>query len=183
MKDGPLDMRMNYEDSSAPTAADLLNTLPEKEIADIIFNYGEERYSRRIARNIIEARQKKFFKTTFELVEAVKKSVPRKPWHRLHPATKTFQALRIAVNDELNALTESLEKTWRFFLPGSRLVVISFHSLEDRIVKNFFRDKKKKGSAEIKTPKPVQPSDEEILSNPRSASAKMRAGIKINRNN
>ncbi len=184
LKDEPL--LMTYKFPVEPgdlTAREILNKWSEKEIADIIFRYGEERYARRNSRNIIEVREKKPFKTTFELVEAVKKSVPRKPWHRLHPATKTFQALRVAVNDELNALAESLEKTWQFFIPGSRLVVISFHSLEDRIVKNFFRNKKKEGLAEIKTPKPIQPSDEEVLLNPRSASAKLRVGIKININN
>jgi 16S rRNA (cytosine1402-N4)-methyltransferase len=161
------------------TAEKILNTWSEKKIADIIFRYGEERYARRIARNIIERRQKTIFKNTFDLVEVIKKSIPRRLYLRRHPATKTFQALRIAVNNELEALTDSLEKAWKFLIPGSRLVIISFHSLEDRIAKNFLKDKEKEGSAEIITPKPVRPSDEEILLNPRSRSAKLRAAIKI----
>lgn len=161
------------------TAEEILNTWPEKDIADILFKYGEERYARRIARNIVLRRQKNSFKTTFDLLGAIKRSVPHRPWQKINPATKTFQALRIAVNDELRALTESLEKVWQFLIPGSRLVIISFHSLEDRIAKNFLKTKEKEGSAKIKTKKPVTPSAEEIFSNPRSHSAKLRAAIKI----
>jgi len=161
------------------TAEEILNTWSEKDIADILFKYGEERYARRIARNIVLRRQKNSFKTTFDLVEAIKRSVPHRPWQKINPATKTFQALRIAVNDELRALTESLEKVWQFFIPGSRLVIISFHSLEDRIAKNFLKTKEKEGLAKIKTKKPVTPRAEEILSNPRSRSAKLRAAINI----
>ncbi len=181
LKDEPLLMTYKFPLEPADlTAEEIINKWPEKEISDVIFHYGEERYSRRIAKNIIEARKKNPIRTTFELVELVKKSVPRKPWHRIHPATKTFQALRIAVNDELNALSEGLEKVWKFLGPAGRLVIISFHSLEDRIIKNFFKNKKEEGVCEIKTKKPIRPSDEEILSNPRSASAKLRIGIKIN---
>jgi len=162
------------------TAEKILNVWSEKEIADTLFRYGEERFARRIARNIVERRKSHPFKTTFDLVEIVTKSTPRKFHYRIHPATKTFQALRIAVNDELAALSESLEKVWKFLIPGSRLVIISFHSLEDRIVKNFFKNKEKEGDAEIKTSKPVTPSIEEVSSNPRCRSAKLRAAIKIN---
>lgn len=161
------------------TAEKILNSWPEKNIAEVVFNYGEERFSRRIARNIVKTRQEKKIKTTFDLTEIVKKSVPWRPHHRIHPATKTFQALRIAVNDELRAISESLEKTWQYFVPGSRLVIISFHSLEDRIAKNFLRDKERKGEAEIKTPKPVIALDLELSLNPRSRSAKLRSAIKI----
>ena len=181
LKDEPL--LMNYKFSINPgdlTAEEILNAWPEKEIADIIFRYGEERYARRIARNIVEKRQRTHLKSTFELVEIIRKSVPWQPRHRIHPATRTFQALRIAVNDELNAVHESLEKVWQFFIPGSRLAVISFHSLEDRIAKNFLKNKEKEGSAEIKTKKPVTASPEELSLNPRSRSAKLRAAVKIN---
>lgn len=180
LKDEPL--LMTYKFPLEPgdlTAEKIINKWPEKEISGIIFRYGEERYARRIARNVVEARKKKPIRTTFELVELIKKSVPFRPRPRIHPATKTFQALRIAVNDELNALSEGLEKVWKLLGPGGRLVVISFHSLEDRAVKNFLRNKKEEGSCEIKTKKPIPAAAEEILSNPRSRSAKLRAGIKI----
>ncbi len=173
---------MNYKFPVEPgdlTAEEIVNTWPEKDIADIIFRYGEERFARRIAKKIVERRKRIFFKNTLELAEAVKESVPFRHYYRIHPATKTFQALRIAVNDELNALTEGIEKTWKFFIPGSRLAVISFHSLEDRLVKNFLRLKKEEGEVEIKTKKPCVPAAEEISLNPRSRSAKLRAAIKI----
>ncbi len=180
LKDEPL--LMTYKSFTEPndlTADKIINIWPEKEIADTIFYYGEERYARRIARKIAEGRKRKHIKTTFELADIIKRSVPWKPRQKINPATKTFQALRIAVNDELNAIAESLEKVWQFLVPGSRLVVISFHSLEDRIAKNFFRNKKKEGEAEIKTLKPIGPSEEEISLNPRSRSAKLRAAMKI----
>lgn len=180
LKDEPLLMTYKYPlEPEDLTAEKILNNWPEKEITDILFHYGEERYARRIAKKITEERKKKRIRTTFELTDIVGKSVPRKFWQRINPATKTFQALRIAVNDELNAISESLEKVWRFLIPGSRLVIISFHSLEDRIVKNFLRNKKIEGTAEIKTPKPIRATDEEISYNPRSRSAKLRAAIKI----
>ena len=180
LKDEPLLMTYKFPVNPGDlTAKEILNTWPEKNIADILFKYGEERYARRIARNIVFHRQKNIFKTTFDLVEVIKKSVPYRPWQRLNPATKTFQALRIAVNDELRAFNESLEKAWRFLVPGSRIVIISFHSLEDRIAKIFLKNKEKEGEAEIKTKKPVTPSPEEISSNPRARSAKLRAAIKI----
>lgn len=180
LKDEPLLMTYKFPVNPGDlTAKEILNTWPEKNIADILFKYGEERYARRIARNIIFHRQKNIFKTTFDLVEVIKKSVPYRPWQRLNPATKTFQALRIAVNDELRAFNEGLEKAWRFLVPGSRIVIISFHSLEDRIAKIFLKNKEKEGEAEIKTKKPVTPSPEEISSNPRARSAKLRAAIKI----
>jgi 16S rRNA (cytosine1402-N4)-methyltransferase len=178
-KDEPL--LMTYKFPLEPqdlTAEKILNTRPEKEIADILFHYGEERFARRIAKNIVKRRKKHPFKTTFELVEIIMESAPFRHHYKIHPGTKTFQALRIAVNDELDALTESLEKAWRFLTPGSRLVIISFHSLEDRIAKNFFSAKGGKQGI-ILTKKPIRPRPEEILSNPRSRSAKLRAAIKI----
>ncbi len=185
LKDEPLLMTYKFPVNPGDlTAKEILNTWPEKNIADILFKYGEERYARRIARNIIFHRQKNIFKTTFDLVEVIKKSVPYRPWQRLNPATKTFQALRIAVNDELRAFSESLEKAWGFLVPGSRIVIISFHSLEDRIAKRFFSAKGGSASggkkqAIILTKKPITPSPEEISSNPRARSAKLRAAIKI----
>ena len=180
LKDEPLLMTYKYPlEPEDLTAEKILNNWPEKEITDILFHYGEERYARRIAKKIAEERKKKRVRTTFELTDIVGKSVPHQFWQRINPATKTFQALRIAVNDELNAISESLEKVWQFLIPGSRLVIISFHSLEDRIAKNFLRSKKIEGTAEIKTPKPIRATDEEISYNPRSRSAKLRAAIKI----
>jgi len=180
LKDEPL--LMTYKFPIEPgdlTAKEIINTWPEKEVADILFHYGEERYSRRIARNIVRRREKKPFQSTFELAALVKQSVPYRPFHRIHPATKTFQALRIAVNNELEAISESFEKAWQFLIPSSCLVIISFHSLEDRIAKNFLKSKKQKGEADIKTPKPITATEEEIYLNPRSRSAKLRAAVKL----
>ncbi len=167
------------------TAMDAVNKWSEKDIADVLYKYGEERYSRKIAKNIAEQREKKEIKTTFDLAEIIRMSVPafyRNPpagGSRINCCTRTFQALRIAVNDELNALEEGLNKVWEFLSPGARLAVISFHSLEDRIVKNFCRGKKEKGEGNILTKKPVTASEKEITANPRSRSAKLRAIEKI----
>jgi 16S rRNA (cytosine1402-N4)-methyltransferase len=175
--EAPLDMRMNYQDSSAPTAADLLNTLPEKEIADIIFQYGEERLSRRIATKIIEFRQTQKITTTAELEHICFHAYPVKDRHgRIHPATRTFQALRIAVNDELRVLENTLPKLFSYLAPGGIIAVISFHSLEDRIVKHTFKEivEKTDLSATILTKKPLTASEEELSQNSRSRSAKLR---------
>jgi len=175
--EAPLDMRMNYQDSSAPTAADLLNTLPEKEIADIIFQYGEERLSRRIAAKIVEFRQNKKITTTAELEDICFHAYPAKDRHgRIHPATRTFQALRIAVNDELRVLENTLPKLFSYLAPGGVIAVISFHSLEDRIVKHTFKEivEKTDLSATILTKKPLTASEEELSQNSRSRSAKLR---------
>lgn len=177
LKNEPLDMRYS---SFGISAAEAVNQLSEKDLADIFWQYGEERFSRRIAKKIVEARKKKRILTTFDLVDAVKTSVPRSYERgRLHPATRVFQALRIYVNQELENLKEVLPQAVEILAPGGILTVISFHSLEDRIVKNFFREMKKEGRLEILTKKPVVPSDEEIKSNPRSRSAKLRAVRKI----
>jgi 16S rRNA (cytosine1402-N4)-methyltransferase len=174
--DAPLDMRMDPT-SSGPTGADLLNTLPEKEIADLIFQYGEERYSRRIASKIVEFRSQTPFSTTKQLENIVFHVYPPHQRHqRTHPATRTFQALRIAVNDELNRLSEVIEKLSQQLAPMGSLLIISFHSLEDRIVKHKFKEivDKQENQYKIITKKPVLPTDEEMENNPRSRSAKLR---------
>ncbi len=174
-KNEPLIMRYD-RDINNLTAAEAVNQYNEKELADIFWKYGEERHSRKIAKKIIEERKKKRILTTFDLVEIIKKSVPRSyETGRIHPATKVFQALRIYVNDELGNL-EKLLKNLDKIVKG-RIVIISFHSLEDRLVKNYFRNLNKEKRAEILTKKPIRPSEEEIRENPRSRSAKLRAII------
>ena len=169
--EGPLDMRMAGE---GLTAADVVNELAEEELAGIIWRYGEERQSRRIARAIARAREEEPITTTTQLAELVRRAVG----HRRggHPARKTFQALRIYVNDELGALEDLLEASGRVLAPGGRLVVISFHSLEDRIVKHFLRDDPR---FRVLTKKPLTASAAERERNPRSRSAKLRAGERI----
>ena len=185
-KDEPL--LMTFGKTSTLTARDIVNNWDETNIADIIYGYGEEKYSRKIARGIVLARTNKPIETTTDLVSIIEKSVPGRYLHgRIHPATRTFQALRITVNDEINALREGLVKGWDRLAPGGRMAVISFHSIEDRIVKYFYRGKASemakakegiKGSdwpiAKIITKKPITPSDQEIAENPRSRSAKLR---------
>lgn len=169
LRDGPLDMRM---DPSQPlTAHEIVNRWPEREIARILREYGEERYARRIAREIVRSRP---IETTTRLAEIVARCYPPGR-RRIHPATRTFQALRIAVNDELSALREGLLGAIRSLRPGGVVVAISFHSLEDRIVKHTFRQRWIAGEVEILTKKPLVPSDEEIRRNPRARSAKLRA--------
>jgi len=179
LRDEPLDMR--YDIVRNPRRAEeIVNRWPEKEIEKILKNYGEEIFAKRIARQIVKQRQKAPLKTTFELVEVIRRAVP--PWYRwrkIHFATKTFQALRIAVNNELDILERALAEAMQILEEGGRLVIISFHSLEDRVVKNFLRKNKNQGYLEIITKKPVSPSLEEIKQNFRSRSAKLRAGVKI----
>lgn len=181
MKDEPLVMTMKANPSREDTSAkDIVNTWSEESLADIIYGYGEERFSRRIARGIVEARLKKPIETTFDLVSIISSSVPslyRKG--RLHCATKTFQALRIAVNDELQTLSRGLEQGLKVLKKGGRMTVISFHSLEDRIVKNFFREAQKRGEAILINKKPILATKEEININNRSRSAKLRILEKI----
>lgn len=175
--DHPLDMRMNHGDNNIPTAADLLNTLSEKEIADILFNYGDERLSRRIAARICELRQKKKIETTGELEDICFHAYPAKDRHgKTHPATRSFQALRIAVNEELTVLENTLPKLLPYLAEGGVLAVISFHSLEDRIVKHTFKEivEKEDFSAIILTKKPLTATEEELSQNSRSRSAKLR---------
>lgn len=168
--DGPLDLRFDAE-NGMPAHEWLLHH-SETEIADAIYQFGEERYSRRIARAVIErARSRQHVRTVDDLVQICRRCVPRSKNHDIHPATRTFQALRIAVNDELGILQRTLAEAPNWLGPGGRMAVISFHSLEDRIVKQAFRDDER---FNVLTKKPIGPSDAEIASNPRSRSAKLR---------
>ncbi len=179
--DEPLLMTFKKEPKEGDlTAHQIVNTWQEENIADIIYGYGEEKYSRRIARAIVNYRAKKSIETTGELVEIISQSVPIfYKRGRLHPATRTFQALRITVNDELNALKKGLANGFERLEKDGRIAVISFHSLEDRIVKNFNKEKAEKGEAKIITKRPITPTEEEIMENPRSRSAKLRILEKI----
>jgi 16S rRNA (cytosine1402-N4)-methyltransferase len=170
--EGPLDMRMDR--STGPTAAELLRRLSERELADLIYRWGEERLSRRIARALHERREG--IHTTTALAEVVARAVPRSRWPRhIHPATRTFQALRIAVNDELSGLAAALEGAADRLAPGGRVVAISFHSLEDRIVKQTWRRLQAEHGMRVVTRRPVGPGEAEVAVNPRARSAKLRA--------
>jgi 16S rRNA (cytosine1402-N4)-methyltransferase len=187
--DGPLDMRMGQ---AGPTAADVIAKASETELADIIYLFGEERHSRGVARAIVAARKDAAITTTRALADIVARVVRAKPGD-IHPATRTFQGLRIFVNEELDELQTALEAAERVLKPGGRLAVVSFHSLEDRIVKNFFAERSKTGGGsrhlpEVKqvvpsfrllTRKPVTPDDSELAANPRARSAKLRAAERI----
>lgn len=188
MSEGPLDMRFNQE--IGLSAADLVNTLGESEIADILYEFGEERYSRRIAGAIVKARP---IHTTRDLAQVVAGAVPGYG-SRIHPATRTFQALRIATNKELETVAEALPELTGILAPGGRIAVISFHSLEDRIVKQFFRRESKHcicppeqpictcehvASLKVITKKPIMAAEKEIQENPRSSSARLRVAEKI----
>lgn len=178
--DAPLDMRM--DPNQGASAKDLINGLYEKELAELFWKFGEENWSKPIAKKIIEYRKTKPIETTDELAKIVLSVRRRSPNDRTHPATKIFQALRIAVNDELNTLKEALPKAFEILAPKGRLVVISFHSLEDRIVKNDFRDWEEQGLGKLLTSKPIETSEEESNLNPRARSAKLRAIEKVNNN-
>ena len=192
-QDGPLDMKMG---SSNLNAFEVINSFDEKKLADIFYQFGEEKYSRKIAKNIVINRTKKTIQNTLELSEIIKKSVPaRNNFKKIHPATKTFQALRIFINDELNELKIALEKSENLLANNGLLIIVSFQSLEDRIVKDFFNHKSGKrwrssrhlpdladlGPTTLKiiTKKPLRPNDLEIKDNPRSRSAKLRVAQKI----
>jgi 16S rRNA (cytosine1402-N4)-methyltransferase len=194
--DGPLDMRMSGKGISA---ADFVNSSSEEEMANIIYQYGDEVFSRKIARKIIEERQKEPILTTARLASIVRSSIMAKRG-KIDPATKTFQAIRIYVNDELGELTRFLSKVKQILALNGRLVIVSFHSLEDRIVKNFFKENSQKNVAQSKyskekqiiepgkwlktlTKKAIMPSEGEVKNNPRSRSAKLRAAIKIGEDN
>lgn len=181
-EDGPLDMRMDQ--SMSGTAADLINRWPEAQLADVIFQFGEERFSRRIARAIVHARERHPLATTKQLVSVIEGAVPANYRHgRLHCATRTFQAFRIAVNQELDSLEPALRDAVDVLSPGGRLCTISFHSLEDRIVKHTFRALSGKGdpSLMVLTKKPQVPTREESDRNPRSRSAKLRAAQRVSK--
>ena len=173
--EGPLDLR--FDPTSGKPASQLINRLSADHLADLIYRYGEERYSRRIARAIVKQRREKPIETAAELAELVRQAVPpSRDRHRIDPATRTFQALRIAVNEELRSLEIALRRIPDCLAPKARMAVISFHSLEDRRVKKAFRDDPR---MEVLTTKPVRPGDEEIESNPRSRSAKLRVAAKV----
>jgi 16S rRNA (cytosine1402-N4)-methyltransferase len=169
---GPLDMRMDR--SRGETAAEVVNRTPERALADLIYRYGEEPASRRIARAIVEARREARIETTTALAEIVRRAAGRSRRPGLHPATRTFQALRIRVNRELEALGRTLEELAACLAPGGRLAVIAFHSLEDRDVKGSFRALLTRGFR-VLTRRPVRPSAEEVRDNPRARSARLRA--------
>jgi 16S rRNA (cytosine1402-N4)-methyltransferase len=189
--DAPLDMRMSQ---TGMTAEDLVNTASEEELSRILYTYGEESFARSIARNIVRARAEQPIHTTLELAELIKSGVPQKVRRMKNPCKKSFQAIRIAVNDELGAVREAMEKAIDCLNPGGRLAVITFHSLEDRIVKAAFNQAAqgctcpkdfpvcvcgKKPKVRLTPRKPILPSDEEIEENPRARSAKLRVCEKI----
>lgn len=176
LADEPLSMTYTKEaDERTLTAATIVNEWSEESLSDVIFGWGEERYARRIAHMIIERRDRKPFETSRELADAIKACVPPVyRFGRIHPATRTFQALRIAVNDELGALEEGIAAAWRMMRGGGRIAVITFHSIEDRVVKHRFVEWEKEESGTKVTRKPLLPSEEELSANPRARSAKLR---------
>jgi 16S rRNA (cytosine1402-N4)-methyltransferase len=192
MRDGPLDMRMSGQGVSA---ADVVNTFDEAEIADILFHLGEERRSRAIARAIVASRAEQKFERTLDLASLIETVMPRRHDDRIHPATRSFQALRLFVNDELGELAEALQAAEKILRPGGRLIAVTFHSLEDRIVKTFLASRsggrgrasrhmpdsggEREPSFRLLRRKPVEPGDDEIRTNPRARSAKLRAAIRL----
>jgi 16S rRNA (cytosine1402-N4)-methyltransferase len=178
LKKESLDMRLNQKNPL--TAEKILNYWSGQEISKVLSEYGEERFAQEISAEILEQRKVKPVSNTLQLVEILRKAIPFKQQHqKIHFATRTFQALRIAVNDEIENLKKVLPQALEILKPGGRLAVISFHSLEDRIVKNFFKEKSASGELKILTKKPVLASQQEIKNNPRSRSAKLRAAQKI----
>ena len=180
MVDGPLDMRL--DDRLTTTAADLVNQMDEAKLADVIFNYGEERYSRRVARAVVAARKQGRVERTLQLADIVMRAMPAPVRHSrrgVHPATRTFQALRIAVNDELGSLERLLDVLPRILNVGGRAAMIAFHSLEDRLIKRRFLDLASCDAGKILTKKPITAEDTEMEANPRSRSAKLRGFERI----
>jgi 16S rRNA (cytosine1402-N4)-methyltransferase len=171
--DGPLDMRMDTR--SGETAEQVVNQEDENELADLIYEFGEERRSRRIARAIVRARP---IRTTAELAQIVAAAAPSMKGDKIHPATRTFQAIRIRVNDELGEIQTLLKSAGSLLKPGGRVVLISFHSLEDRLVKDAFKEAKDAKIFEVLTKKPVVAGEQEMMRNPRARSAKLRAAEK-----
>lgn len=187
MRDGPLDMRLNP--GQEETAADLVNQLPENELADLLWRYGEERQSRRIAKIMVRSRP---ISSTRQLAQLIERGAAQRS--RIHPATKTFQALRIAVNSELESLSQALPQARNVLRPGGRLAIISFHSLEDRMVKRFYQQEARdcicppevpvcvcqhQATLRIISRKPIRPSDKEVTANPKSRSAKLRIAERL----
>lgn len=178
MRDEPLQMTFNNSPKEGDvTAETIVNEWSEETIATLLESYSEEKQARKIARKIVEAREQSLISTTLELAGIVESVVRRKG--KIHPATKTFQALRIAVNDEFQGLKEGLRKAWEKLLPQGRIAVISFHSIEDRVAKDFFRELGRAGAGKVITKKPIVPSEREVKENPRSRSAKLRIIEKI----
>ncbi|MCK0138347.1 16S rRNA (cytosine(1402)-N(4))-methyltransferase RsmH [Aliiroseovarius sp. F47248L] len=190
MRDGPLDMRMSQ---SGPTAAHIVNHADEETLADILYHYGEERASRRIARAIVRARAEAPFETTLQLASVVEKCLPRSKPGQSHPATRSFQAIRIAVNDEFGQLIDGLEAAERALKPGGKLAVVTFHSMEDRVVKRFFQARASEGGGgsryapqeAAETPrfkltprKAIAPDADELAANPRSRSSRLRVATR-----
>ncbi len=178
-REEPLDMRMDR--STGPTAAELLRDVSEQSLADLIFEYGEERHSRRIARAIVDRQTEHPIETTTELAAIVRRATPGRGRHRIDPATRTFQALRIWVNQELDDLDRFLRSVCRRLQTGARFAVITFHSLEDRIVKTVFRelDRAQDRTVRLLTKRPTRPSREEVVRNPRARSAKLRVAERL----
>ncbi|MEZ6010639.1 MAG: 16S rRNA (cytosine(1402)-N(4))-methyltransferase RsmH [Hyphomonas sp.] len=190
-KDGPLDMRMG---AAGPTAADVVNLMPEGDLANVIFRLGEEKQARRIARQIVQRRKERPFETTLDLAETIETAVGGRKGSRIHPATLSFQAIRMYVNDELGELARALVAAERLLKPGGRLVVVTFHSLEDRMVKQWLRDRSGKNAGgsrhmplmakgpastfDLQPSKAVLPQDKEVEGNPRARSAKLRAAVR-----
>ena len=172
-RDEPLDMRMDT--SQGPTAADLLADVEETELANVIYQFGEERHSRRIARALVRAREERPLTTTGQVADIVRRASRTKGYHRIDPATRTFQALRIWVNRELEGLDEFLSQAAARLAPGGRLAVITFHSLEDRVVKHTFR---RLEMVDVLTRRPITGSEQELETNPRARSAKLRAVVR-----
>jgi 16S rRNA (cytosine1402-N4)-methyltransferase len=169
-----LDMR--YDKSFKLTSFEIINKWPPKEIEKILREYGEEKHAKRIVKEIVRARQKTPIYFASDLSKIIEKVVPKRK--RIHPATKTFQALRIFINQELENLKEGLKGALELLQSGGKIVIVSYHSLEDRVVKNFFKEKAREGSLKIVTPKPIVPKKIEVLENPSARSAKLRAAIK-----
>jgi len=178
--DQGLDMRYNDEGGYTLTAEKIVNEYSLEKIEEILKNYGEEKFAKKIAKNIVEQRKQGRIKTTFQLIKIIKDVTPPAYWKgKIHYATRTFQALRIAVNDELENIKKVLPHAISILVPEGRLAVISFHSLEDRIIKNFLISESKRGTIKILTKKPMTASRDELGKNPRSRSAKLRVAIKL----
>ncbi|MCK5384443.1 MAG: 16S rRNA (cytosine(1402)-N(4))-methyltransferase RsmH [Alphaproteobacteria bacterium] len=195
-QDGPLDMRMDTKDLETQTAADIVNTYTERDLADLIYKYGEERLSRRIAKAVVQRRKEKPFTRTHEFAECIRSVMPKKQGDKIDPATRTFQALRIAVNDELGELSRALEASENILAEGGRLVVVSFHSLEDGLVKAYLKQKSGRNPAVSRhlpriesiqesvytlpnRNKAIKPSEKETMINPRARSARMRCALRL----
>jgi 16S rRNA (cytosine1402-N4)-methyltransferase len=180
MRDEPLDMRFDPTDATLETAADIIASRRQDELQAILSGFGEERYAGRIARALVAARPRQTPRTTRELFELIAAALPaRVRWQAARSAARVFQALRIAVNDELDAVADVLPQALSLLVPGGRIAAIAFHSLEDRIVKQFFVAQRQAGCVHVVTKKPIRPTDAEIAENPRAASAKLRVAERL----